>query len=108
MQCVFYSYSTSSLHFSIGSKDTVITVSGSGFDDARDSNNILRVGGANCAVSQASGSGFTCTLGAGSAGSHDLWVSVIGKGAASFSGSRTFLYQMTVTSIQPTTGPLGG
>ena len=92
-----------STYLSAGGQGTAITISGTGFDL---SNNEVTVGGADCAVTLHSSTSLECTMSVGPNGPQSVSVRVPSKGLAS--GSLTFTFTSTVSSISPTSGSLEG
>ncbi|KAK7468036.1 hypothetical protein BaRGS_00036740, partial [Batillaria attramentaria] len=88
--------------WSSGSGDSV-TITGTGFAGSGD---VVTVGGATCSGASGSSTSLTCTLSVGPNGAQSVRVNVPGKGLAS--GSVTFTYTSTVSSISPTSGSLEG
>ena len=86
-----------------GGQGTAVTISGTGFDL---SNNEVTVGGADCAVTLHSSTSLECTMSVGPNGPQSVSVHVPSKGLAS--GSLTFTFTSTVSSISPTSGSLEG
>ena len=67
------------------------------------------IGGAECAVTVATETSLTCTLGEGPAGTHPIVLTVTTKGLARHEGgSYSFEYPFSVLSISENTGSLAG
>ncbi|XP_064635838.1 fibrocystin-L-like [Lineus longissimus] len=90
---------------SSGTENDVLTIQGTGFD-ATPSNNEVRVGDSSCVPQSATSSELTCLLGPGAMGSYSVQVTVSGKGKAT--GSNSFSYTASVTSVSPTSATKGG
>ncbi|XP_046549966.1 LOW QUALITY PROTEIN: fibrocystin-L-like [Haliotis rubra] len=84
---------------------TVLTITGTGFSTTADNNKVM-IGGVACAVTAATATQITCTVGNGPTGSYVVMVSVDGKGMAN--STEQFEYESSVTGISPTTGSLAG
>ena len=88
---------------------TVVTLSGTGFDDTAPSANTVIIGGVTCPVTAATATELKCSVGEGPAGSHAVVVNVLSKGLAEHSGGPyTFAYSFQVTGISPTVGGTAG
>jgi hypothetical protein len=71
--------------------------------------NEVSIGDVLCIATASNANSVTCTLGQGSYGTYLVQLDVDGKGRALHDGGNvTFQYQMDVTTINPTTGTLGG
>ncbi|XP_064635071.1 fibrocystin-L-like [Lineus longissimus] len=90
---------------SSGTENEVLTIQGTGFDSTT-SNNEIRVGDSSCVTQSATSKHLTCLLGSGASGTHSVLVSVSGKGKAT--GSHSFSYTASVTSVTPTSATKGG
>ncbi|KAK2836335.1 hypothetical protein Q7C36_014204 [Tachysurus vachellii] len=86
---------------------TILTISGSGFDD---SNAWVQIGNVQCSVLQLARTSLTCRVGPASAGLYPVTVRFPKLGNAQYNGSNifNFTYQMGVTSIAPTAGSVTG
>lgn len=93
--------SVTSISPSSGQSGDTVTITGTKFDTVT-GNNVVKVGGATCAVSSATSTSVMCTLGVQSPGQYDVMVNVNPMGRAG--SSVQFTYAMSVSSVNPTTG----
>ncbi|KAI4871505.1 hypothetical protein NFI96_027165, partial [Prochilodus magdalenae] len=86
---------------------TVLTISGSGFNDG---SAVVQIGNVSCSVLQVTSTSLTCTVGPASAGLYPVSVSFPALGYARYSGGKPFNFtqQMGVSSIEPTAGSITG
>ena len=70
------------------------------------SNNTVTIGGTECDVTSASETEIQCSIGAGPAGEHEVYVNVNGQGLAE--GSYQFTYLFEADSIDPSAGSIAG
>ncbi|XP_052060298.1 fibrocystin-L-like isoform X3 [Mytilus californianus] len=97
--------SVTSISPTSGQIGDTVTITGTKFDTVT-GNNVVKVGGATCSVSSATTTSVMCTLGVQSPGQYDVMVNVNPMGRAG--SSVQFTYAMTVSSVNPTSGSLGG
>ncbi|KAK9957826.1 hypothetical protein ABG768_012036 [Culter alburnus] len=86
---------------------TVLTITGSGFDDG---NITVKTGDVECSVLQVTNTSITCQVGPASAGVYpvSLSFSVLGNAQYQNNNSFNFTHLLGVTSINPTTGSVAG
>ncbi|KAK2830693.1 hypothetical protein Q5P01_018624 [Channa striata] len=86
---------------------TLLTVTGTGFSSENAS---IQVGGASCAVEQASATTQVCRLGSASAGTYPVLVNFpsLGKSWYASGNIPLFTYQLIVSSLTPLTGSVAG
>ena len=87
---------------------TVLTITGSGFDSVNEKNMVV-IGGEPCNVTSSTSVEIQCNIGRGPVGPHEVEVVVLGKGKAAHDGGpHEFSYDLTASSISPSTGSLAG
>ncbi|XP_064634221.1 fibrocystin-L-like [Lineus longissimus] len=88
-----------------GIKDTIVTITGTGFQ-TDNAENTVQFGTSTCSVESSSETEIRCKLGKGIFGTYPANVTVAGKGKAK--GSAVFKYDSQVTGVNPTNGGTGG
>ncbi|KAL3885610.1 hypothetical protein ACJMK2_025660 [Sinanodonta woodiana] len=93
-----------------GTLGTVVTITGTGFNDTAASNNYVLIGDTECTVTNARNTSITCTVGNGLIGRHKVVVTVSGKGRARhpLEGDVVFNYTAEISDMSPTSGSMGG
>ena len=81
---------------------------GSGFDSVNLKNNIVKIGGALCSITQATSTQLTCLAGANSIGTYTFTVNVLGSGSALMNSNPSVTFQLTTSSLSPTRSGTGG
>lgn len=83
-------------------------LTGTGFStDLQD--NMITIADIKCEVTEATETSIACTLGNGPEGTHDVVLTVAGKGLANNTVSVQFTYSAAaITGIMPETGSTGG
>ncbi|XP_076157842.1 PKHD1 like 1, tandem duplicate 1 [Alosa pseudoharengus] len=86
---------------------TVLTISGSGFDDT---NATVWIGHTECTVTQVTDTQVTCSVGPAPAGTYPVILSLPGLGQARYQGDQPFniTSQLSVSSVSPIAGSLTG
>ncbi len=84
-----------------------ITIYGSGFCDDVSATSVT-VGKSSCSIVSANATQITCTLANHPAGYYDISVLIEGKGMSVSSNVSCFRYLLTVDSVSPTSGGVGG
>ncbi|XP_062385127.1 fibrocystin-L-like [Sardina pilchardus] len=86
---------------------TVLTISGTGFDD---DNATVWIGHTECTVTQITDTQVTCSVGPAPAGTYPVILSLPGLGHARYQGDRPFNFtsQLSVSSVSPIAGSVTG
>jgi phosphotransferase system IIA component len=85
-----------------------IVISGSGFDSVNQQNNIVKIGNVLCTITQATSTQLTCSHGLNSIGTYTFTVNVLGSGLAIMDSNPSVTYQLTTTSLSPSSSGVGG
>ena len=84
-----------------------IVLTGSGFDPLPE-NNIILIGSTPCAVTQATTTQLTCSAGQNPFGTYYFTLNVVNRGLAILNVNPSVTFQLTATSISPTSSSTGG
>jgi len=85
-----------------------IVISGSGFDSVNLQNNLVYIGSVLCTITQATSTQLTCSNGLNSIGTYSFTVNVLGSGLAVMNSNPSVTYQLTTTSLSPSSSGVGG
>ena len=96
-----------SVYPAMGQGGTVVTLNGRGFSSVASDIDIV-IGNANCRVTSSSDTSIECVASNHTAGWYRIRVNVEGKGMAVVNESICFNYLLSVDSITPESGGLGG
>ncbi|CAF4171105.1 unnamed protein product [Rotaria magnacalcarata] len=93
---------------SISQNGMTVTITGTGFSTTALENTVLIGSTGSCAVTVASITSITCTIGDAPSGSYSVNVNVRGKGLATNNGNLTINVPLQITSFSPNQGGGGG
>ena len=84
-----------------------IVITGTGFD-TNAQNNKVKIGDVACSISSATSIELICAAGSNSIGTYTFSVNVLGKGLATISSNPSVTFQLTASTLYPTSSGTGG